>query len=206
MCGDRRATAVPPSTGCSPGDTVAADDTSPRSGASETLRSVTPADIDAIAAFYEKEMPQLVLFVATISRLDVHAAADIAQTAFERALPRWPGLQYPKAWLYRVARHEAIARGEAIRREMPAETIPDQPDPTSAAIAAELREEQRQVMACLQQLPPKQREVMTWTLAGFSDAEIAMAMGLTADAVKSNRRYARGSLRKRLGAQRRDAQ
>jgi DNA-directed RNA polymerase specialized sigma24 family protein len=46
---------------------------------------------------------------------------------------------------------------------------------------------------------------MTWTLEGFSDAEIAAAMGLSADAVKSNRRYAKASLRKRLGLNRRGA-
>ncbi len=54
----------------------------------------------------------------------------------------------------------------------------------------------------LQTLPPKQREVMTWTLAGFADAEIAEALGLSTDAVKHNRHYARKNLRKRLGAQR----
>jgi RNA polymerase sigma factor (sigma-70 family) len=166
---------------------------------SGTLQSVTPADIDAIAAIYEKEMPRLVMFVVTTARLDVHAAADVAQTAFERAVPRWPALENPKAWLYRVARNEAIGR------ELPAEFIPEQPDPMSAAVMAELRDEQRSVMTHLKGLPPKQREVMTWTLAGFSDAEIASELGISAEAVKSNRRYARATLRKRLGAKRKDA-
>ena len=88
---------------------------------------------------------------------------------------------------------------------MPAEAIPEQPDPMSVAVMAELRDEQRGVMAHLQGLPPKQREVMTWTLARFSDAEIASALGISADAVKSNRRYARATLRKRLGSKRKDA-
>lgn len=132
-------------------------------------------------------------------------SADVAQTAFERAVPRWPALENPKAWLYTVARNEAIPRCEAIRREMPAEAIPEQPDPMSAAAMAELRDEQRGVIAHLQALPPKQREVKTWSLAGFTDAEIASALGISADAVKSNRRYARATLQKRLGAKRKDA-
>ena len=52
------------------------------------LEAVTvPADI---GSFYQREMPSLIAFVVAIgSGLDVHAAADVAQTAFERALPRW---------------------------------------------------------------------------------------------------------------------
>lgn len=160
---------------------------------------------EEITAFYDREMPRLVLFVKTLSSsLDGHAAADIAQTAFERALPRWPALRHPKAWLYKVAHNEAIARAAAIEREMPTETLPDQPDPMSAALAAEWRAEQRDVMAHLQDLAPKQRQVMTWTLAGFSDAEIGEALGLSTDAVKQRRRDAKKNLKKRLTA-RKDA-
>jgi RNA polymerase sigma factor (sigma-70 family) len=180
---------------------VAADDRTAVSGAKGKLEGVNPADI---GAFYQREMPRLVLFVKTLSSsLDGHAAADVAQTAFERALPRWPALRSPKAWLYKVAQHEAFARCEALRREMLAEAVPDQPDRMSAALAAELRQEQRDVMAHLQALAPKQRQVMIWTLAGFSDAEIAEALDLSTDAVKSNRRYARRNLSKQLGLGRR---
>lgn len=167
---------------------------------SENLEGVHAAEI---GAFYEKEMPRLVLFVKTLSTsLDGHAAADIAQTAFERALPRWPALRFPKTWLYRVAYNEAMARIAAIQREMPAEVLPDRPDEMSAALAAEWRAEQRDVMAHLQALAPAQRQVMTWTLAGFSDAEIAEALDLTTGAVKQNRYYAKKNLRKRLEARR----
>jgi hypothetical protein len=59
-----------------------------RPGARVPQRAVTgPAEI---GAFYEKEMPRLVLFVTVSTGLDVHAAADVAQTAFKRALPRRP--------------------------------------------------------------------------------------------------------------------
>jgi RNA polymerase sigma factor (sigma-70 family) len=154
---------------------------------------------EEITAFYDREMPRLVLFVMTLSgSLDGHAAADVAQTAFERALPRWPALRHPKAWLYKVAYNEAIARAAAIQREMPTEAMPDRPDQMSVALAAEWRSEQRDVMAHLQALAPKQRQVMTWTLAGFSDAEIGEALGLSTDAVKQRRRDAKKNLRKRL--------
>jgi DNA-directed RNA polymerase specialized sigma24 family protein len=76
---------------------VAPGDGAPLSGVREKLEGVNPPDI---GAFYEKEMPRLVLFVMALSSsLDGHAAADVAQTAFERALPRWPALRHPIDWL-----------------------------------------------------------------------------------------------------------
>jgi RNA polymerase sigma factor (sigma-70 family) len=165
--------------------------------ASEERRS---ADAAEISVFYDREMPQLVLFVRSLSSgLDAHAAADVAQTAFERALPRWAGLRHPRAWLYKVAQHEAMARSAAIRREVPADVLPERPDEMSAELAAQWREEQREAWRHLQSLTSKQCQVMTWTLAGFSTAEIASALGLSADAVRQHRHYARKNLRRRLG-------
>jgi RNA polymerase sigma factor (sigma-70 family) len=179
---------------------VPPDEGVPSPAVSEKLEYVHAAEI---SAFYEKEMPRLVLFVKTLSgSLDGHAAADIAQTAFERALPRWPTLRYPKAWLYRVAHNEAMTRIAALQREMPTDVLPDRPDEMSVALAAEWRAEQRDMMTHLQALAPTQRQVMTWTLAGFSDAEIAEALELTTNAVKQNRYYAKKNLRKRLQARR----
>lgn len=171
---------------------------SPGAAAREKLDLVLADDF---SAFYDREMPRLVLFAKTLSSsLDGHAAADIAHTAFERALPRWPGLRHPKAWVYKVAYNEAIARAAAIEREMPTEVMPNEPDQMTASMAAEWRAEQREVMAHLQALAPKQRQVMTWTLAGFSDNEIGEALGLSAEAVRQRRRDAKKNLRKRLAA------
>jgi len=163
------------------------------------LEDVTfPADI---GAFYKREMPRLIAFVATVcAGLDVHAAADVAQAAFERALPRWAGLRDPKAWLYRVARNEALARARAVRREFPADVLPERPGEASAALLAEMHDEERVVVGHLMSLPPGQRQVMAWTLAGFADADIADAMGVSVAAVRQGRYYARKSLARRLGS------
>jgi DNA-directed RNA polymerase specialized sigma24 family protein len=75
----------------SPGDGAPA----PTVGAK--LSGVSPAEIGAL---YEKELPRLVLFVTASTGLDVHAAADVAQTTFESALPRRAALRNPRAWLY----------------------------------------------------------------------------------------------------------
>ncbi|WP_331767827.1 sigma factor-like helix-turn-helix DNA-binding protein [Embleya sp. NBC_00896] len=34
--------------------------------------------------------------------------------------------------------------------------------------------------------PPRQRQVLAWTLAGFTPSEIAQELGLTSDAVRAN--------------------
>jgi DNA-directed RNA polymerase specialized sigma24 family protein len=96
-----------------------------------------PADI---GAFCEREMPRLVLFVTVSTSLDIHAAADVAQVAFEKALPRWSELRNPRAWLCRVAWREALARREAGRREVPVDAVPEWPDQLRAAANANLRE------------------------------------------------------------------
>jgi DNA-directed RNA polymerase specialized sigma24 family protein len=114
-------------------------------------------DTAGIGAFYEREMPRLVLFVTISTGLDVHAAADVAQSTFEKALSRWPTLRNPRAWVYRVAHNEALARCAVVRREVPVDVVPDRPDQLSAALTAELRAEQREVMAHLRGLPPTQR-------------------------------------------------
>ncbi len=170
--------------------------------AGEDLKRVDQAEI---GTFYEREMPRLVLFVTIRTGLDIHAASDVAQAAFEKALTRWPTLRNPRAWLYRVAQNEALARCEAVRREVPTDLVPDRPDPLSAALAVELREEQREVLVHLRGLPPKQQQVMTWTLAGFGDAEIAGVLGLSMNAVKQSRYYARRNLAKRLRLAGRDS-
>jgi DNA-directed RNA polymerase specialized sigma24 family protein len=46
---------------------------------------------------------------------------------------------------------------------------------------------------------------MTWTLAGFGDAEIAGVLGLSMNAVKQSRYYARRNLAKRLRLAGRDS-
>lgn len=182
------------------GGAVAVGEALPGDVAGGMLAGVGREDI---GTFYAREMPRLTSFVRGLSgSLDWHAAADVAQTAFERAVPRWASLTHPKAWLYKVAQHEALARCAAIAREMPVDAMPDRADSVSAAQAAEWRDYERWAWDLVLGLPPKQRQVMAWTVAGFADAEIASALEISTDAVKANRRYARKSLRRRLGSRR----
>jgi RNA polymerase sigma-70 factor (ECF subfamily) len=180
------------------------DDEVPLPGTRGKLEGV---DFAEISALYDKEMPRLVLFIKTLSNsLDDHAAADIAHTAFERALPRWSTLRHPKSWLYTVAQNEVKSRSRALQRELVTDAIPEQAGELSNALTAEWRAEQRAVAATLKILAPQQQQVMAWTLADFTDAEIADALGMTADAVRQSRHKAKRNLQRSLGSKGRNAQ
>ena len=74
------------------------------------------------------------------------------------------------------------------------ETVPDAPVLVSTALAVELSEEARQVLAALQALPPGQRQVMAWIIDGFGAAEIARELGVSPESVRQSYAKARKNL------------
>jgi RNA polymerase sigma factor (sigma-70 family) len=145
--------------------------------------------------FFAAERKPLVRFVTSLGA-DPELAADIAQTAFERAFGVWDTIEHPRGWLRRVAQREL---GEAARkadRERLTGSPPDRAGAVSAAMAVELRAQSREVLAVLASLPEKQRQVMAWTYDGFSAAEIARELGDSAEAVRQSQSKARKKLRR----------
>jgi RNA polymerase sigma-70 factor (ECF subfamily) len=155
--------------------------------------------------FFSQERRPLVRFVMSLGA-DADLAADIAQTAFERAFPIWDTIAYPRAWLRRVSHHELIRQARTAARETLTDTPPDRSSAISAALAVELHAQTRDVLAALASLPPKQRLVMAWSYDGFSDTEIACELGDTPAAVRQNHSKARKKLRRAFGQMGRDAQ
>ena len=145
------------------------------------------------AEFFRAEHKKLVRFVIAIGA-DGDEAAEIAQAAFVKAFEGWEGIRAPRAWIRRVAVNELTAARRAARRETPQATLPDAPGPLSTAIAVELTEEARQVLAVLQALPPRQRQVMAWIIDGFGAAEIAGELGVSPESVRQSHAKARKNL------------
>ena len=145
------------------------------------------------AEFFRAEHKKLIRFVMAIGA-GGDEAAEIAQVTFFRAFEGWDGIRAPRAWIRRVAVNELTAARQAARRETPQATLPDAPVPVSTALAVELTEEARHVLAALQSLPPRQRQVMAWIIDGFGAVEIARELGVSPDSVRQSHAKARRNL------------
>jgi RNA polymerase sigma-70 factor (ECF subfamily) len=163
---------------------------------------VPAASIDAIdeafAAFYRRELPQLVTLAAAIAGTD--RAEEIAQEALLRAHRDWSRIaryDKPGAWVRRVAinlatstRRRRGAEARALRRIAGQRRL-DVPPPEVDGFWALVR-----------QLPPRQAAaVALHYLDDLSIAEIADALGCAEGTAKAHLHKARHSLAQRLGAQ-----
>lgn len=129
-------------------------------------------------------------------------AHDAVQDAFLSACEpgALDGVRSPQAWLRTVAYRSWKRRnGRSPLHLVSLSAGEDTVDWRTPLLAAELSEQQRQVVALLQGLPDKQRQIMAWHLDGFSTQEIAEHMRVREIAVRKNLSRARRTLKERLG-------
>lgn len=118
---------------------------------------------------------------------DPDLSEDVAQDAVLRLVKanRSMTIQQPRAWLYRAAtnivrdqaRHEAMR----LRRQPAAESqLVDSPEED-----LERRELIRGVRAALEQIPPRDRELLILRESGFRHREIADIIGVKAESVST---------------------
>lgn len=149
---------------------------------------------DELAEIYRTTYPALVRFLYR-KVWDAACAEDLAQEAFARALESQPA--NVRGWLFVVAAN--LARDDARRaaRErrhltlLKGEPAAAAPPPDAAVDAAR---EQAQVRAALDQLTPRDREVLLLWDAGISYDEIAAQTGLARGAVGTTLARARRRL------------
>ncbi|WP_438295858.1 RNA polymerase sigma factor [Streptomyces sp. HUAS TT7] len=148
------------------------------------------------ARYFEQHLTRLIRHLMR-QGAGAHEAAEAAQAAFAEAFPRWGHISHPAAWLRRVAFRLYLrqpVRGEELTGEPP-----DVPGGVCPLRVVELREEERWVYAALGGLPPAQRQVLAWSLDGFSTSEISAELNMAADAVRQNLSRARARLKVQLG-------
>jgi RNA polymerase sigma factor (sigma-70 family) len=167
-----------------------------------TQPTADPAQVEAFTAFYRTAAPKLVAFLRW-SGAPLPDAADCAQEALTRAFRRWSTLHEPYAWCRLVASRR-YARRVATVHEHPVDDLDHAAGSPLIAPDTQLEElEQRHtVLTLLDQLPPRQRQVMAWTYDGATPTEIAEALQITPDAVRSNLHKARTTLRRITGESR----
>lgn len=151
------------------------------------LRGQGPPYVDEAVALYAAHRLSLVR-LAVLLVDDLHTAEDVVQDAFASFLHRRSGIEdggkalaYLRTSVVNGARSK-LRRRRTARAYVPPHEVPR--DGTTEGVL--LAEEHREVIAALQQLAPRQREVLVlryWS--GLNEAEIAEALGISRGAVKS---------------------
>jgi len=114
---------------------------------------------------------------------DPHTAEDLTSEAFLKAWRRWPPQtlsdDVPKAWLYQIARNLVIDhyRARSRRQTLPLNGIDV---PSSQDSPGEERHlQQLALRMALASLPPRDQDLLSLRLAGLSNREIGLVLGLT---------------------------
>ena len=165
----------------------------PRSdGLQEPARTTGPPR-DEFPAFYLRFLPTLVAFLMW-QGAPGDRAADLAQEAMIKAYNKWPDIRSPEAWTRRVASRELVRYFSRVEEE-PVDEVPD----TVASLlprSDELAEWEckHELLNLMQLLPPRQRQVLAWSMTGYTPSQIAEELKLTPETVRGNPKKARHSV------------
>ncbi|MGX7828276.1 RNA polymerase sigma factor [Actinokineospora sp. 24-640] len=148
------------------------------------------------STFYRDYTPSLVRFLRW-QGVPLGEATDIAQETMTQLYRHWPTVTNKTAWARTVASRRWARRIADTHREQPVNG--DDLDTLAAAslISTEqiLAYEQRHhALRLLNTLPPRQRQVLAWTLDGHTPTEIAEELQITSDAVRANLHKARRTI------------
>ncbi len=141
-------------------------------------------------------------------------ADDLAQDVFEkaqRAIGTFRGDSRVLTWLYRVATNVALDRLRSAQRRVDLERADDDADPLEAALSSNATHERSLesdvdrahmrecILGVVDQLPTSQRAaILLGELRGFSDRELADALGVSLGAAKIRLHRARRALKAAL--------
>jgi len=101
-----------------------------------------------------------------------------------QAYQHWPTIRHPRAWTRRVASRAYTRRLASIEDLVPSVASNAPLLAVETDVAA--WEQRHDVLRILAFLPPRQRQVMAWTLDGYTPSEIAKELIMTPEAVRTN--------------------
>jgi RNA polymerase sigma-70 factor (ECF subfamily) len=163
----------------------------------EAARPAGAAELEAFGKALQREAPVLLAAARAIT-LDDAEAEDLVQATFELALRHRASLREPAAlrrWLLTIQAREAFRLVRRLRRLVrlgPAVTEIAVPEPTTADSVA--------VRDALRSLSPRVRAaVVLHHMAGLPVAEVAAALGVSPNTVKTQLKVGLASLREALG-------
>jgi RNA polymerase sigma factor (sigma-70 family) len=145
-------------------------------------------DEQAFAAFYRHFIAKLVGFLIC-QGASAPLAADLAQDTMIKVWKKWSLISHPEAYARRIAGRSLI-RHMVEENEVPLDQVATTTLARNQDAIADL--EHRHVMfTSLRALPHRQRQVLTWTIIGYTPAEIAIELNLSKEAVRSSLMKAR---------------
>jgi RNA polymerase sigma-70 factor, ECF subfamily len=166
--------------------------------AEETYQPGSEADFERL---YRNTYRRILGTLITLVR-DRATAEDCAQETFERAYKNWKGWQPDapvEAWLHRIAINVAISDRRHQRIRQAGELVRRLGRPAPGADPA-LVAERSDLVAALKKLPPKQAAALVLRhYHGYSNREIAAAIGVPEQTVASRLGAARKQLQAVLG-------
>jgi RNA polymerase sigma factor (sigma-70 family) len=152
------------------------------------------------AEVYRTTFPDLVRYLHR-KVWDADRARDLAQEAFARALERSASdgaVQNPRAWVFRIAANLAHDEARSVVRRRRHLTLLRAETPTAAAPdpidRMDRQAREQSAREALEQLTPRDREVLLLWDAGMSYTEIAAQTGLALGAVGTTLARARRRL------------
>lgn len=166
------------------------------------LSPVDDADSAVAALFASHRLAMVRLALLLVD--DVETSEDVVQEAFASLHRRWPSLADREAAVGYLRSCVLNGCRSVLRRRR---TVRRNPQPAAEALTVEaadgrllLAEEHREVIAALQRLPRRQREVIVlryWS--ELPEAQVAATLGISLGAVKSNASRGRQAIAAALG-------
>lgn len=150
--------------------------------------------------FFRTDLPELIRFLAR-SGWRWEDARDAAAEAMFSAYQGWAEIEHPRAYVRKVAYRFAAKqrrrdRERTLRSILGGMTTPEQDDPYS--LLDDTMDANRRLVELLKQVPDKQRQVLVWSLDGFTNTEIAHHLHMSPATVASHLRHARNRVRRLL--------
>ncbi|MFD6358181.1 RNA polymerase sigma factor [Nocardia tengchongensis] len=144
--------------------------------------------LEQFSAFYRTNIAKLVGFLVT-QGARVADATDIAQDTMIQLWQSWSKVESPLAWARVVAGRELVRRYSALEEDR----IDEAEHSALLGCARDVDDwiQSAAYKEALAALPPRQRQILVWTMEGYSPTEIARELQLKATTVRSNLRKAR---------------
>lgn len=148
--------------------------------------------------WYDRDWDALVVFAIRLGAGQEHAK-DLVQNACAEVWKRWAAICHPSSYARKSIGRAYWMSVSNVERQSAYGVPEDLPAPEDPSIGEiEFKDQEQMIFAVIRDLPPRQREVIAWSIDGYQPNEIAGEIGITAEAVRKSLCDARKALRKRL--------